>query len=599
MKKTLTMLFVLFSMIGFGQTRPTNSEFKSLITPRAATIWWDNTKKEMWVTSSYSGDQKFWTAKATQLRLDSLAIKKQNTLHITTTGTSGAATIVNDSTINIPQYVGGVSYTLPEATSTTLGGIKIGTGISIASGVASVSINYQAPIAAGTTAQYWRGDKTWQATTDFAPSSVYPATGLTTGYVPYKSTTVLANSPIWTDETRVGIGTTSPTAVLHLKAGTVTANTAPLKFTSGTNLTTPEAGAMEYNGTNLHFTPSGTTRKTIAYNPMTTGGDLIYGGASGVETRLANGTADQFLKSTGTTTAPVWGSPVTSVAALTLVTTGTDLSSTVANGTTTPVITLQVPTASATNRGVLSSADWSTFNAKQSALTNGTTLQYFRGDLSLATFPTVPTTTNQLTNNSGFITGFTETDPIFTAWNKSTGISITKSQVSDFGSYQAPISLTTTGTSGAATLTGATLNIPQYSGGILNTTGMTTNFVQKWDGTKFVDWINPRPQTIPVSTTAVWDVNQGIDANMTMTGDCYITLQNLKVSTSGTLHITKQLTDYRLQFKGYTLSISRNIDWDSTGILISGNSKEDSYTWTYNGEVVTINGNKDYNRTSF
>jgi hypothetical protein len=57
---------------------------------------------------------------------------------------------------------------------------------------------------------------------------------------------------------------------------------------------------------------------------------------------------------------------VTSVAALTLGTTGTDLSSTVANGTTTPVITLNVPTASATNRGALSSTDWSTFNNKQS-----------------------------------------------------------------------------------------------------------------------------------------------------------------------------------------------------------------------------------------
>lgn len=61
------------------------------------------------------------------------------------------------------------------------------------------------------------------------------------------------------------------------------------------------------------------------------------------------------------------GGTVTSVAALTLGTTGTDLSSTVANGTTTPVITLQVPTASATNRGALSSTDWSTFNSKQPA----------------------------------------------------------------------------------------------------------------------------------------------------------------------------------------------------------------------------------------
>jgi hypothetical protein len=60
----------------------------------------------------------------------------------------------------------------------------------------------------------------------------------------------------------VGIGQTTPTAVLHLKAGTATASTGPLKFTSGTNLTTAEAGAMEFNGTNLFFSPS-TTRHTV------------------------------------------------------------------------------------------------------------------------------------------------------------------------------------------------------------------------------------------------------------------------------------------------------------------------------------------------
>jgi hypothetical protein len=74
---------------------------------------------------------------------------------------------------------------------------------------------------------------------------------------------------------------------------------------------------------------------------------------------------------------------VTSVAALTLGTSGTDLSSTVANGTTTPVITLNVPTASATNRGALSSSDWSMFNNKQAQLNgtgfvkaSGTTISY-------------------------------------------------------------------------------------------------------------------------------------------------------------------------------------------------------------------------------
>lgn len=61
----------------------------------------------------------------------------------------------------------------------------------------------------------------------------------------------------------VGLGLTIVTATLHIKAGTATANTTPLKFTSGTNLTTAETGAVEYNGTNLFFTRTGTTRQTV------------------------------------------------------------------------------------------------------------------------------------------------------------------------------------------------------------------------------------------------------------------------------------------------------------------------------------------------
>jgi hypothetical protein len=70
---------------------------------------------------------------------------------------------------------------------------------------------------------------------------------------------------------------------------------------------------------------------------------------------------------------PYGSGTVTSVAALTLGTTGTDLSSTVANSTTTPVITLNVPTASATNRGALSSTDWTTFNNKGSGTVTSVT----------------------------------------------------------------------------------------------------------------------------------------------------------------------------------------------------------------------------------
>lgn len=65
--------------------------------------------------------------------------------------------------------------------------------------------------------------------------------------------------------------TTAPTAMLHLGAGTTTL--APLKLTSGTNLTTPQAGAIEWDGTNLFVTQTtGPTRKTIAYTSDITGG---------------------------------------------------------------------------------------------------------------------------------------------------------------------------------------------------------------------------------------------------------------------------------------------------------------------------------------
>jgi hypothetical protein len=53
----------------------------------------------------------------------------------------------------------------------------------------------------------------------------------------------------------------NPTAHLHIGAGTATAGTAPLKLTSGTNLTTPENGAFEYDGSFLYFTIGGVRYK--------------------------------------------------------------------------------------------------------------------------------------------------------------------------------------------------------------------------------------------------------------------------------------------------------------------------------------------------
>jgi len=107
----------------------------------------------------------------------------------------------------------------------------------------------------------------------------------------------------------------------------------------------------------------GTVTSVTGTAPVVSSGGTTPAISMAVATASANG----YLSSTDWTTFNNKGSgTVTSVAALTLGTTGTDLTSTVANGTTTPVITLNVPTASATNRGALSSTDWSTFNSKQS-----------------------------------------------------------------------------------------------------------------------------------------------------------------------------------------------------------------------------------------
>jgi hypothetical protein len=54
----------------------------------------------------------------------------------------------------------------------------------------------------------------------------------------------------------------APTAVIHLRAGTATAGTAPLKLTSGTNLSSIEDGAFEYDGSTLYFS-IGATRYPV------------------------------------------------------------------------------------------------------------------------------------------------------------------------------------------------------------------------------------------------------------------------------------------------------------------------------------------------
>jgi hypothetical protein len=203
---------------------------------------------------------------------------------------------------------------------------------------------------AGTVGQYIRGD---------GSLATFPAL---TGFVPYTGATADVN-----------LGTHDLTAERGTFQNNGSSDTLTVNHTSGSGY-----GIIVTKGGNNEALY--VSKTSGSGNAMT----VIGGRTSLVDLALSSvtNTAGDFLTLSGgvvhkRTAAEVrtdiGAGTVTSVAALTLGTSGTDLSSTVANGTTTPVITLNVPTASATNRGALSSADWSTFNNKQNALTNPVT----------------------------------------------------------------------------------------------------------------------------------------------------------------------------------------------------------------------------------
>ena len=274
---------------------------------------------------------------------------------------------------------GGTFYNTPQSGqtyfNTTLHQLKVFNGTAWVSSVASVTATGPISSSGGTTPNI----------------SISQASGSTSGYLSSTDWTTFNNKTSNTG-TVTSIATSGTVSGLTLTGGTITTTgTITLGGTiSGLTSSNLSNTAGIVNGQLANSTISGVALggnlSTLTISGPLTG--TSYNGSTAVSIGIsqASGSVNGYLSSTDWTTFNNKTSntgTVTSVAALTLGTTGTDLSSTVATGTTTPVITLNVPTASASNRGALSSADWTTFNNKVTSIGSST--------LTVAGTTTVPT----------------------------------------------------------------------------------------------------------------------------------------------------------------------------------------------------------------
>lgn len=119
------------------------------------------------------------------------------------------------------------------------------------------------------------------------------------------------------------------------------------------------------------------------------------------------------------------------------------------SGGATPAIS--IATANGSTTGALTSTDWNTFNNKQATLVSGTNIKTLEGQSLLGSGNI------DLTKSDVGLANVDNTSDL----NKP----ISTATQTALNAKQDTLTLTTTGTSGAATLVGSTLNIPQYGGG--------------------------------------------------------------------------------------------------------------------------------------
>lgn len=95
-------------------------------------------------------------------------------------------------------------------------------------------------------------------------------------------------------------------------------------------------------------------------------------------------------------------------------------------------------------------------------------------------------------------------------------------------------------------------------------------------------------------TDVAWDVTNGTNATLTLTGNTTITLSHLVAGSSGNLTVTNAGTLYSLTLTGYTNVISPAIFLSANSVATSGSGKTDLFSWYFDGNTLFWNGTLDY-----